>query len=133
MKKYDENQKITALGVVIFSFVSVLIGAIVLLLVDSITALLVLKTALPEKALQFGNIAGSGVGIIVAAAILTAKGKMKGIVSSAIIAGATIVIKLAGNHLMNLDGYFSLNGLIGILFILIFSIIGGVIGSNFKR
>ena len=47
--KYEEPQKITALGVVIFSFISLLLGLALIALVDVLSAFLVLKTSLPEN------------------------------------------------------------------------------------
>lgn len=131
--KYEESQKITALGVVIFSFLTLLICFALLGLVDALTALLVLKTALPESVLKIGSVLGSGIGMIISTAMLTAKGRVKGIIAAGIMAGAVVLIKILGNMLLDLGGYFTWNGFAGILFTVVFALIGGVLGSALKR
>lgn len=131
--KYEESKKITALGVVIFSFIAILLCLVVISMVGGLTALLVLKTSLPESVLKIGNVFGSGIGIILSTALLTSKGRMKGIVSAGIIAGGIILIKIIGNGLLNLGGYFTWNGFVGILFAIVFALIGGVLGAAMKR
>ncbi len=132
MKK-DDMKKITALGVVIFSFIGIGICFAAIVLVDAITALLVLKTSLPESALKIGSVVGSGIGLIASTAFVTLKGRMRGIVATAIMAGIIIAVKILGNGMMNLGGYFNFTGLIGILFAVIFALIGGVLGTALKR
>ncbi len=130
--KYEESQKITALGVVIFSFIALLGCLAVIAAVDGLTAILVLKTALPEGALKIGSVLGSGIGIILSTALLTAKGRMKGIVSAGIIAGCVLLLKILGNTLLNMGGYFTWNGFVGALFTVVFALIGGVLGAALK-
>ena len=133
MMKYENTQKITTLGVVIFSFAAIIMAMLIAVLFGGLSALLVLKTSLPESFLKVGSVVGGGLGLLCASAFLTAAGKVKGILASGIIALLTILIKVIGNSLMNLGGYFSVNGLIGILFIIVFSFAGGVIGSMIKK
>ena len=133
MMKYDEPQKITALGVVIFSFFSLVIVLIIAAVFGGLSSLLVLKTNLPESFLKVGSVLGGGLGTIVAAAFLTAAGKVKGIVSAAFITAAEIVLKMVGNTAMDMGGYFSLNGLIGIVFIMLFSLAGGILGTMIRK
>ncbi len=130
--KYDEPQKITALGVVIFSFLSLLICFGIIALIDILAAFLVLKTPLPESVLKIGNVLGCGAGIITSTAMLTVKGRMKGILSAGIIAACIIMIKIIGNNLMELNGYFNWNGFAGIIFTVVFALIGGVLGASLK-
>ncbi|MBQ8894163.1 MAG: hypothetical protein IJ043_07115 [Clostridia bacterium] len=130
--KYQESKKITALGVVIFSFVALLICFAIVLLVDMIFALIVLKTAIPEGFLKVGNVIGSGLGIIASTAMLTAKSGIKGIWASAIMALCIAAIKVLGNLTLALGGYLNVNGLIGMIFVCVFALIGGVLGSALK-
>ncbi len=132
MKK-DDMKKITALGVVIFSFMGIGICFAVILFVDAIAAFLVLKTSLPESTLKIGSVVGSGIGLIASTAFVTLKGRIKGIIATAIMAGLMIVVKILGNSMMNLGGYFNFTGLVGILFVVIFALIGGVLGTALKR
>ena len=131
--KYEEPLKITALSVVIFSFISLLLGTAIYLMIDAIAALLVLNTNLEESSLKIGSVLASGVAILISSIFLTLKTKIKGIYAATIISSIVILIKIIGNASMDLGGYFSLNGLIGILFTILFSIIGGVIGANLKQ
>ncbi len=131
--KYEETKKITALGVVIFSFLSLLICLMIILAIDAVTAFLVLKTALPEGFLKIGSVLGNVLGVITSTAFLTAKGKVKGIVSAGIISALIVILKFIGNLMMNLGGYFTLPGFAGILIIIVFSLMGGVLGSTLKR
>ena len=130
--KYEMSQKITALGVVIFSFLSLLICFGIIALIDILAAFLVLKTPLPESVLKIGNVLGCGAGIITSTAMLTVKGRMKGILSAGIIAACIIMIKIIGNNLMELNGYFNWNGFAGIIFTVVFALIGGVLGASLK-
>lgn len=131
--KYEETKKITALGVVIFSFIALLICFALIAIVDALTALLVLKTALPESFLKIGSVLGNGIGMIVATALLTMKGRMKGIISAGIMSGGVLLIKILGNSLMNMGGYFTWNGFVGALFVIVFALLGAVLGSSLKR
>ncbi len=133
MMKNDNSKKITALGVVIFSFLAIAIMIAVTAIFGALSAILVLKTELPESVLKIGNVLGAGLGAIASAAFLTAAGKVKGIVATAIIFFAEVMIKCLGNIWMGLGGYFTMNGLIGILFVLLFSFVGGVIGGMVKK
>ncbi len=131
--KYEELRKITAPGVVIFSFLALLLYLILVAIVDAVTALLVLKTAIPEAALKIGGVLGSGIGMITATATLTAVGRMKGIVASCIMAATVVIVKICGNMLLDMGGYFTWNGFAGIIFAIVFALIGGVLGSAAKR
>ncbi len=131
MKK-DDMKKITALGVVIFSFIGIVICFAAIAVVDAITAMLVLKTSLPESVLKIGSVIGSGIGLIASTAFVTLKGRMKGIIATAIMAAVIIIVKIIGNGMMNLGGYLNFTGLIGILFAVIFALIGGVLGTALK-
>ncbi|MBQ7096164.1 MAG: hypothetical protein IJN80_06945 [Clostridia bacterium] len=131
--KYEDSQKITALGVVIFSFIALLIGTASILAIASLTALLVQHTNLPESLLKIGSVIGGGVGLLISSAFMTVKTKIKGIFSALIVAVVAVAIKLIGNHTMDLGGYFTVNGLIGILFTIIFSLAGGVVGASIKK
>lgn len=133
MMKYENTQKITALGVVIFSFAAILGALVIAALFGCLSALLVLKTSIPESFIKIGNVLGGGIGMIAASAFLTAAGKVKGILSAGIIATAMILIKVIGNTAMGLGGYFGLSGWIGILFVLLFSVSGGIIGTMMKK
>ncbi|MBQ7936259.1 MAG: hypothetical protein IJ333_07955, partial [Clostridia bacterium] len=115
MMKYEESQKITALGVVIFSFFAMLLALAIAAAFGGLSALLVLKTNLPESFLKVGSVLGSGLGLVVATAFLTAAGKVKGIIAAAIMAVAMILIKVLGNALMDMGGFFTPNGLVGIV------------------
>ena len=130
--KYEESQKITALGVVIFSFISVVIALLIQLVFDVFTALLVLKTSVPESMINLGSVIGTGVGLIVSTAFLTAYGRIKGIFAAIILSVVTIFIKILGNVMMGYGGYFNLKGLIGIVFVLAFSLIGAAAGAKLK-
>ncbi len=132
MKKED-HKKITALGVVIFSFIAVLICVGVVIAVDIITALLVLKTPISESILMLGSVVGSSLGTVFSSLFLTVKGKVKGIVAAAIIAASVIAVKAVGNAVMGMGGYFSWTGLIGILFVIVFALVGGAVGASLKK
>lgn len=131
--KYEDSQKITALGVVIFSFIAFLLGALSMLTITSLTALLVQHTNLSESFLRIGSVIGGGVGLLVSSAFMTAKTKIKGIFSALIVVAVAVAIKLIGNHLMGLGGYLTMNGFIGILFTVIFSLAGGMVGASIKK
>lgn len=131
--KYEESKKITALGVVIFSFIALLLCFALLAAFDAITALIVLKTSAPESLLKVGNVLGSGVGLIVSTAFLTIKAKMKGILSAGIMGGAVIVIKILGNLALEMGGYFTWSGVIGIVFTLVFVLVGGALGGVMRK
>ncbi len=129
----DSTKKITALGVVIFSFISILIYTLIVFGIDSLTVLLVLKTKLSEDFLKIGSVIASGVGLITSTAFLTVQTKLKGIYAAAIMFGTVFIIKIIGNGLMKFGGYFTLNGFIGILFLIVFALAGGILGSLFKK
>ncbi len=131
--KFEETKKITALGVVIFSFIALLICLVLMMSVYGLTALLVLKTALPETALKIGGVLGSGIGIIASTAFLTKKGRVKGIVSAGIMSGCILLFKILGNAALDMGGYFNWYGFIGSLFTIVFAFIGAVVGSALKR
>ncbi len=131
--KYEELRKITAHGVVIFSFFALLLYVIIVAVVDGITALLVLKTALPESVLKIGGVLGSGIAMIVSTALLTALGRVKGILAAGIMSVTVIAVKICGNMLLELGGYFTWNGFAGILFTVVFALIGAVVGTASKR
>ena len=133
MMKYEEPQKITALGVVIFSFIAIISAILIAAAFGMLSSFLVLKTNLSENFLKAGSVIGGSLGFVFASAFLTKAGKIKGIISAIIIAVSMILIKIAGNAVMNLGGYFSLNGMIGMLFILIFSFVGSVLGTAIKK
>ncbi len=131
--KYDDTKKITALGVVIFSFVSLAVAFAIILGLDALTALLVLKTALPESFLQIGSVIGNGAGVIIGCAFLTKKGKIKGIYASLIMFFMMALVKIIGNALLGFGGYFTFEGVIGLLFTAVFALVGGVVGSAIKK
>ncbi len=131
--KYDDSQKITALGVVIFSFIAILLGAASMLLIAALTSLLVQHTNLPESVLKIGSVIGGGVGLLISSAFMTVKTKIKGIFSALIVAIVAVAVKVIGNHSLDLGGYLTLNGLIGILFTIIFSLAGGMVGASIKK
>ncbi len=132
MKNID-SKKITALGVVIFSFIGIMMCLAIIMVLDMIVALLVAKTALPESFLRIGSVLASGIGLVVATAFVTIKGRVKGIVSAGTVAAGIILIKILGNSLLNMNGYLNLNGLVGILLVVVFSFVGGILGSMLKR
>ncbi len=129
----ESTKKITALGVVIFSFVSILIYMLIVLGIDSLTVLLVLKTKLSEDFLKIGSVMASGIGLITSTALLTVQTKLKGIYAAAMMFGMVFLIKIIGNGFMKFGGYFTLNGFIGILFLIVFALAGGILGSLFKK
>ncbi len=129
----ESTKKITALGVVIFSFVSILIYTLIVFGMDSLTVLLVLKTKLSEDFLKIGSVIASGIGLITSTAFLTVQTKLKGIYASATMFGTVFLIKIIGNGLMKFGGYFTLSGFIGILFLIVFALVGGILGSLFKK
>ena len=129
----ESAKKITALGVVIFSFACILSYILIVFGMDSLAVLLVLKTKLPEDVLKVVGVVASGVGLIVSACLLTVQTRMKGIYAAAIMFGAAFIIKIIGNGLLNLGGYFTMSGLIGILFMIVFSVAGGILGSFLKK
>ena len=117
----------------IFSFIALLLCFALLAAFDAITALIVLKTSAPESLLKVGNVLGSGVGLIVSTAFLTIKAKMKGILSAGIMGGAVIVIKILGNLALEMGGYFTWSGVIGIVFTLVFVLVGGALGGVMRK
>lgn len=129
----ESTKKITALGVVIFSFVSILIYALIVFCIDSLAVLLVLKTQLSENFLKIGSVVASGVGLITSTGLMTVQTKLKGIYAAAIMFGMVFIIKIIGNASLNFGGYFTLNGFIGILFLIVFALAGGTLGSLFKK
>ena len=131
--KNNSIKKITALGVVIFSFIALLIYFAILMGVDALSVALVLKTALPESFIKVGSVVGSGVGLIISTSFLVKKTELKGIIAAAIMAAVILLIKIIGNASMNLGGYFSLSGLIGFGFVLLFALVGGVVGGALKK
>lgn len=131
--KNIELRKITAPGVVIFSFAALVLNLMIAGLIYAVTAYVVLETAIPESILKVGSILGGGVGLVVSTALLTALARIKGIVSSAIMSASVICIKIIGNMVLELGGYLSLNGLVGILFAVVFSFVGAMVGTAFKR
>ncbi len=131
--KNNSSQKITTLGVVIFSFLALLIYVLLGILVACGFSLLILKTSLPESALLVGCVLGSGAGLVAATAFLTSVGKMKGIISAAVMFGVAFLMKLIGNPIMNMGGYLTMNGIVGILFMMVFSLVGGVVGTMIKK
>ena len=127
------TKKITALGVVIFSFFAISIYLLITLGIDSLAVLLVLKTKLSDDFLKIGSVIASGVGMITATSLLTVQTKLKGIYAAAIMLGMAFIVKIIGNVSMNLGGYFTLNGFIDILFLIVFALAGGILGSLFKK
>lgn len=130
--KHEETQKITALGVVIFSFVAILLCVIIIAVIDCIAALLVLKTSMPEGFLKIASVIAGGCGVITATAFLTAKGRVKGIISAGIMAASLVLIKALGSSLLNFGNYLTISGVIGIAFTIVFAFVGGVVGSALK-
>jgi hypothetical protein len=132
MMKYEETKKITALGVVIFSFAAILLCMIIIVAIDCIAALLVLKTSMPEGFLKIASVIAGGCGVITATAFLTAKGRVKGIISAGIMAASLVLIKVLGSSLLNFGNYLTFSGVIGIAFTIVFAFVGGVVGSALK-
>ncbi len=129
----DNGTKTTILGVVIFSAVGLLVTLLIAGILGGISALLVLKTPLPEGFIKVGCVIGAGIGTVVGTAFLTAVARLRGIVGAGIIWGMVLCVKVLGNCVMHLGGYFTLNGLIGIVFLAFFAVCGGVIGAMLKR
>ena len=129
----ESTKKITALGVVIFSFVCILVYITMVLCIDSIAVLLVLKTNLSEDFLKIASVIASGIGLIVSTGLLTVQTKLKGIYASAIMFATVFMMKVIGNGMMKFGGYFTINGLIGIIFLIVFALVGGIIGSMLKN
>ncbi len=129
----ESTKKITALGVVIFSFVCILVYITMVLGIDSIAVLLVLKTNLSEDFLKIASVIASGIGLIVSTGLLTVQTKLKGIYASAIMFATVFMMKVIGNGMMKFGGYFTINGLIGIIFLIVFALVGGIIGSMLKN
>ena len=131
--KNTDTKKITTLGVVIFSFISIAMCMMIVMVLDTIIALLVAKTPVPEGFLKIGNVISTGASLIISAMFLTVKGRMKGIVSAGVLSAGIIVIKVIGNSLMGMGGYLNLNGLVGTILVIVFSLVGGILGSMLKR
>lgn len=129
----ESTKKITALGVVIFSFFCILIYVLIVFCIDSLAVLLVLKTQLSENFLKIGSVVASGVGLIISTGLMTVQTKLKGIYSAAIMFGMVFFIKIIGNALFNFGGYFTFDGFIGILFLIVFALAGGILGSLLKK
>lgn len=132
MKKEDAK-KITTLGVVIFSFTAIALCFVIVLVIDMITALLVAKTAMPESVLLVGSVIGNGLGTVIATVFLTLMSRLKGIVSAAIVGVAVIMVKVIGNLVLGMGGYLTWQGAIGILFVAVFSLVGGAVGAALKK
>ncbi len=131
--KNNDAKKITALGVVIFSFIGIMMCLAIIAILDAGVALLVSKTALPEGFLKIGGVIASGIGLIVSTAFITIKGQLKGIVSAGVLSIGIILVKIVGNSLLDMPGYFNLNGLIGMILVVVFSFVGGIVGSMLKQ
>ena len=101
--------------------------------IDSIAVLLVLKTNLSEDFLKIASVIASGIGLIVSTGLLTVQTKLKGIYASAIMFTTVFMMKVIGNGMMKFGGYFTFNGLIGIIFLIVFALVGGIIGSMLKN
>lgn len=132
MKKEDAK-KITTLGVVIFSFAAIALCFVIVLVIDMITALLVAKTAMPESVLLVGSVIGNGLGTVIATVFLTLMSRLKGIFSAAIVGVAVIMVKVIGNLVLGMGGYLTWQGAIGILFVAVFSLVGGAVGAALKK
>jgi hypothetical protein len=132
MKKEDAK-KITTLGVVIFSFAAIALCFVIVLVIDMITALLVAKTAMPESVLLVGSVIGNGLGTVIATVFLTLMSRLKGIFSAAIVGVAVIMVKVIGNVVLGMGGYLTWQGAIGILFVAVFSLVGGAVGAALKK
>ena len=101
--KNIELRKITAHGVVIFSFCTLILCLVITAMIYVITAYIVLKTSIPESFLKVGGIIGGGMGLVVSTALLTAFARIKGILSAAIMSSLIIAIKIIGNMLLGFD------------------------------
>ncbi|MBQ4052255.1 MAG: hypothetical protein IJD09_01215 [Clostridia bacterium] len=133
MMKKNDAKKITTLGVVIFSFLAVLITVALVALFGAISALLVLKTDLPESVMRIGCVMGSGIGVVLGTAIMTAIGRVRGIISSGIVFSLLVLLKTVGKPLLGLGGFFTLNGFLGIVFLAVFALAGGVVGGIARK
>jgi len=102
MMNKNDARKITTLGVVIFSFLAVLITVAMVALFGAISALLVLKTDLPEGVMKIGCVMGSGIGVVLGTAIMTAIGRVRGIVSSGIVFSLLVLLKVVENRSLGL-------------------------------
>lgn len=129
----ESTKKITALGVVIFSFICILVYITIVLSIDCLAVLLVLKTNLSEDFLKIGSVIASGIALIVSTGLLTVQTKLKGIYASTIMFGAVFMIKVIGNGILKFGGYFTFNGFIGIIFLIVFALAGGILGSLLKN
>ncbi len=131
--KNESSGKITTLSVVIFSFVAVILYFLVWCLLSTITDFMVLKTNLPESILKIGSVIAGGAAMIFSASFLVLKSSIKGIYGALMMFSIITLIKVMGNAFMGLNGYFNLNGSIGMLFTLIFAMIGGTLGGMIKK
>ncbi len=129
----ENSKKITALGVVIFSFIALGICFMIVFAVDALAAALILKTSLPESTLVIGNVIGSCLGTVAASFFLTVKGRVKGIYSAVIVGGSVVAIKIIGNAVLKMGGYLNWSGLIGVLFVAVFALVGGAAGAMIRR
>lgn len=132
MKK-DSFKKITTPRVVIFSFLSLFLFSIICIVMNLIISGIVLSTDVPESFLKIGTVATNGVGVIVSTAFLVNQSRIKGIYGSCIIFFVITLIKVTGNAFLKQGGYLTLNGLVGLCFLMIFSLVGGVIGGMIKK
>lgn len=132
MKK-NNSKKITTQGVVIFSFIGLVLYALIVMAFGCLGTFILLKSNLFESLLKVMAVISSGVGLLVSTAFITVVGKMKGIVAAAIMGGGVFIIKLIGNLALSMGGYWNLNGLIGMFFIAAFALAGGLIGTAIKR
>lgn len=129
----ETTKKITALGVVIFSFACFLMYSLIILAIDSLAILLVLNTNLSESILKIVGVISAGIALITATGVLTAWSKLKGIYAAGIMFGLVFMTKLIGNAIIGLGGYFTIGGLLGTIFLIIFALVGGVLGSLLKK
>lgn len=131
--KQENLRETTALGVVVFSLLSIALFVVITGLIYLIAALFVLKTEVPESFLKIASVIGAGIGIIASTSFLGAKAKLKGIVASGIVTGAIVIIKLVGCEMVGQGRGLGLWNLVGVLFVGMFSLVGGMVSSVFKN
>lgn len=115
-----------------FAF-SIILPIIIFFLIIAFFSLLITNTSMPEKYESIVTIVSSAITTIIMSFLLTKLINIKPIYCSLITFLIMFIFKLLINLAMNTPISFGRQGIIGIIFLIVFSILGSILGLNFKK
>lgn len=131
--KMDDSKKTTALGVVVFSMLMILVYIAVSFAVGIIISLAVYKGDYSENMMRVGSVIMSSIAMLAASFFMRYVTNIKGIYSAVLTILLVLLLKIVGKCAIDSNTLFGIGTMIGVVSTVVFGFVGTMLSDFIKR